>query len=128
MTKLYAQTSGTQTTNASSPVPMPGLSIQVPEGVDDAALIILNVPNPYAEGNNYPGGWFGISVDGKILAPYASFTYGEPQPASFNRMPTTLVALVPLTTSVQTVQAVWQGIRGSTVIIDSPASLSGILT
>ncbi len=125
MPTYYAQTSGSQTTNATSPVPMPGLSFQIPEGVDDNAIVTLNVPNPYAQGNNYPGGWFGISVNGNVLPAYATFTYGIQNPPSTNRMPTTLVVSVPLTGAAQTVQAVWQGIRGSTVIIDSPASLSG---
>jgi hypothetical protein len=35
---------------------------------------------------------------------------------------------VPLITATQTVAAVWSGVRGSTVIIDTPATLSAILT
>jgi hypothetical protein len=42
-------------------------------------------------------------------------------------MPTTLVAGVPLTNKPQTVTALWSGVRGSTVIIDSPATLSAVL-
>jgi len=56
---LYAQSSGTHSTNSSTLVPIPGLSITVPEGVGISALIILNVPNPYATGIDYPGGTFG---------------------------------------------------------------------
>ena len=123
----YAQTSGTHQTNSSSPVPIPGLGFQIPQGVKDNIIVILDVPNPYAQGNNFPGGWFGIAVNGKIQPAYASFTYGVQVPQSFNRMPTTLVVSVPLGGAPQTVQAMWSGIRGSTVIIDSPATLSGLL-
>ena len=50
-----------------------------------------------------------------------------PAPASFNRMPTTLIVSVALGLKPQTIQARWQGARGSTVIIGSPSSLSGII-
>ncbi len=127
MPTYYAQTSGTQTTNATSPTPMPGLSIKIPAGVQDNAIVTLNVPNPYAQGNDYPGGWFGISVNGNVLPAIAVFTYGIQNPPSTNRMPTTLVVAVPLANAPQNVQAVWQGIRGSTVVIDTPASLSAVI-
>jgi hypothetical protein len=44
------------------------------------------------------------------------------------RIPTTLVVAVPLTMKPQTVLAMWQNVRGSTVNIDSPATLSAILS
>jgi mannose-binding lectin len=124
---LYAQTSGTQQTNSATFVPIPGLTLTVPEGVDASALVILNVPLPYAQGNNYPGGTFGITVDGTASPVVAGFTYNDQNPGSTGRIPTTLVVSVPLTNSAQTIAAVWYGVRGSTVIIDSPATLSAIL-
>jgi hypothetical protein len=124
---LYAQTSGTLTTNSDSFVPIPGLTFSIPEGVGDTALVILNLPMPYATGNNYPGGTLGISVNGTVSPVVASFTYNEQNPASTGRIPTTLVVSVPLTQAgSQTIQAVWYGVRGSTVIIDSPATLSAV--
>jgi hypothetical protein len=127
MTVLYAQTSGTQTANAGSLTPIPGLSLTVPEGVQVSTLVILNLPNPYAQGNDYPGGVLGISVNGTVSLVQASFTYGIQNPPSTNRMPTTLVVAVPLTLQQQTIQALWCGVRGSTVVIDSPATLSVVL-
>jgi hypothetical protein len=94
---LYAQTSGTLTTNSDSFVPIPGLTFSIPEGVGDTALVILNLPMPYATGNNYPGGTLGISVNGTVSPVVASFTYNEQNPASTGRIPTTLVVSVPLT-------------------------------
>jgi mannose-binding lectin len=126
MSILYAQTSGTHSTNSANFVPIPGLSLTLPEGVQDSVLVILNLPNPYAQGNNYPGANLGISVNGTTLPIIACFTYGIQNPPSTNRMPTTLVAAVPLTIKPQTVQGMWCGVRGSNVIIDSPASLSVI--
>jgi len=87
---LYAQTTGTHTTNSASFAPMPSLSLTLPEGVKETALIILNVPNPYATGNSNPGGTFAISVGGVVQTPVASFTYNETAPSSFGRIPTTL--------------------------------------
>lgn len=127
MSVLYAQTSGTLQTNSATFTPIPGLALTLPEGVNDEVLVILNLPNPYAQGNNYPGANLGIAVNGTTLPMIACFTYGVQVPASTNRMPTTLVVGVPLTMKPQTVQGMWQGVRGSTVIIDSPSSLSVII-
>src|ERR1700759_1965749 len=124
---MYAQTSGTQSTTAGSFVAIPGLSITLPEGVDTTAIVILNLPNPYAQGNNFPGGMLGISVNGTVSPVQASFTYNEQNPVSTGRIPTTLVVGVPLGQKAQTVQGVWFGVRGSKVIIDSPATLTAIL-
>jgi len=124
MGSVYVQTSGQLTTNSGSFVPLPGLKLQLPEGVGDVAIVTLNLPRPYATGNNYPGGIFGISVDGKQVPNVAGFSYSV-QNAN-NRIPTTLVVGVPLTMKHQTVQALWQSERGSTVILDSPCTLSAI--
>ena len=124
---LYAQTSGTLSTNSGSFTPIPGLSLALPEGVGVTAVVILNLPNPYATGNSNPGGMFGITVNGTLQPAVASFTYNETNPPSTGRIPTTLVVGVPLTTGAQTAQAVWYGVRGSTVHLDTPATLSVLL-
>ena len=82
---------------------------------------------PYSPGNNNPGGTFGISINGTMSPVVAGFTYNEQQPTSYGRIPTTLVVGVPLDMKAQTITAMWQNVRGSTVIIDSPATLSAIL-
>jgi hypothetical protein len=116
---IYAQSSGTPSTNSGNWTAMPGLAIKQPQGIGDSALLILNVPNPYATGSNNPGGNFGFQVDGKVIAVYGSFTYNEQNPPSTGRVPTTVVASVPLSQSATTsVVAVWSGIRGGTVHID----------
>jgi hypothetical protein len=126
MAILYAATGGQQT-NSGSFVPIPGLTLTLPGGVDTVAIVTLNLPNPYATGNNYPGGTLGITVNGTLSPVQAVFTYNEQSPPSTGRMPTTLVVGVPLTQATQTVQAVWFGVRGSTVITDSPSTLSAVL-
>jgi hypothetical protein len=124
---LYAQTSGTHQTNSANWTAIPGLTLTLPEGVGASALIILNAPNPYATGNSNPGGNFGVSVNGALSAVVATFTYNEAQPTSYGRIPTTLVLSVPLGNKTQTIIGMWSNVRGSTVIIDSPATLSAIL-
>jgi hypothetical protein len=124
---LYAQTSGTHSTNSGSYVAIPGLALTIPEGVGTVAIIILNLPSPYAQGNNFPGGNLGIAVNGTVSPVQASFTYNEQTPQSTGRMPTTLVVGVPLGQKPQTVTGMWSGVRGSNVIIDSPATLTAIL-
>ena len=91
----------------------------------DDAIIILNVPWPYAGGPDYPGGSFGIEVDGKLSPVIAGFTYNKIDGNA--RVPTTLVVGVPLGNKEQTITAVWQNVRGSNVTIDTPASLTSIM-
>ena len=124
---ISAQTSGNQSTNNASWTPIPGLSVKVPEIVGQAVLFVLNVPNPYANGNNYPGGNFGIYFDGEMQGPTASFTYSQQSPSTPGRVPTTLyVAAVLSGKGPTTVTAMWSAIRNSTVHIDSPATLTMI--
>jgi hypothetical protein len=125
---LYAQSSGTHSTNSGSWSAIPGLTVTLPGGVGITAIVILNVPNPYAQGNNLPGGTFGVQVGNTVQAVTATFTYNEAQPQSFGRVPTTLVVGVPLIQTPQTVTAVWQSVRNSNVIIDSPATLTVLTT
>ena len=127
MMALYAQTSGPLSTSSGSFVPIPGLSIPLPIGVDTLAMVVLNVPNPSATGNDFPGGTFGIAVNGQVSAVTATFTYNEQNPQSTGRVPTTLVVGVPLGNNPQTVTGVWFGVRGSTVHLDSPATLSSTI-
>lgn len=123
----YVQVSGPLQTNSATWTPIPGLTLTIPEGVGIEAIVIVNLPNPYATGNNYPGGNIGVSVNGSVLPMSACFTYDSQQPQSTGRKPTTLVVGVPLAQAPQQVQAVWSGVRGSTVIIDSPASMTVIM-
>ena len=124
---ISAQSSGSQSTNQSAWTPMPGLSIKIPGGVGETVLAILNVPNPYASGNSNPGGNFGIQVNGALQPAYASFTYNEVNPPSTGRIPTTLcVPIVVNSKDPLVITAVWSNVRGSTVHIDSPATLTVI--
>ena len=122
----YAQTSGTHSTNSGSFVPIPGLSLTLPGGAGGSMLVILNLPNPYATGNNYPGATFGISAGGTMSPVVGCFTSGEQSPSSSGRVPTTLIVSIPLTDASQTVTAMWSGVRGSNVIIDTPATLTAM--
>ena len=125
---LYAQTDGKQhSTNSGSWSAIPGLSFSIPEGVGTMAIVTLNVPNPYAQGNQNPGGVFGISIDGTMSPVIGVFTYNEANPPSTGRVPVTVVVGVPLGSKQQTITGMWQNVRSSNVIIDSPATLSAIL-
>ena len=124
----FAETTGTHSTNAPVWTPIPGLVVKLPRGAGEQALLILNVPNPYATGNDFPGGNFGLRVNGTMLAAYASFTYNEQRPQATGRIPTTLCAAAPVSqTGDSLVEAVWSGVRQSTVHIDSPATLTALI-
>jgi hypothetical protein len=122
-----AQSSGTQSTSSSAWTAMPSLSVKIPGGVGETVLAILNVPNPYATGNSNPGGNFGIEVNGTVQPPVASFTYNEQVPPSTGRIPTTLCVPIQVNSKDPlVVTAVWSNVRGSTVHIDTPATLTVI--
>lgn len=125
---ISAQTNGNFSTNLAQWTPIPGLVLTVPEITREAIVFVLNVPNPYANGDNYPGGNFGIQYYGEMQGPFAAFTYSEKAPSSPGRVPTTLyVATVLTRPGPTTVTAMWSSIRNSTVRIDSPATLTMIL-
>jgi hypothetical protein len=126
---FYAQTKpARQTTNDQAWAAMEGLDIALPvaDPNHDRALITLNVPNPYATGDNSPAGDFALWINGSVVEnmPIACFSYST---NGSSRVPTTLVAEVKLGSSPISVQAVWKSIRNSTVIVDSPCSLSAVL-
>jgi len=43
---VYAQSTGTQNTKSGSWTPIPGLTVKIPRGVGESAMLTLNVPNP----------------------------------------------------------------------------------
>jgi hypothetical protein len=67
---------------------------------------------------------FRIGLNGAVLPVEASFSYSVQNGNS--RIPTTLVVGVPLMMTKQIIQAMWHNVRGSTVILDSSATLSAV--
>lgn len=130
MTILSVEIRSVQVVQSETWIDIPGLSFQLPAASPTIghALVILNVPQPYAVGSNYPGLDFAIEVgsSGNIVA-NGGFTYIDKQPESFARQPTTLVVRVNLGKRQQVVNAKWRTVRVSTGHIDSFASLSAIL-
>ena len=92
------------------------------------AIVTLNVPNPYAQGNQNPGGVLRISIDGTMSPVIGVFTYNEANPPSTGRVPVTVVVERAAGGEQQTITGMWQNVRSHNVIIDSPATLSAILT
>ena len=127
MPVLYAQTSGSLSTNASAIYALPGLALELPEGDAVTASVTLNLPSPYAEGNDFPGADHRPFGERLNLARGGELHLQRAKAHAFNRMPTTLVVGIPLTLNAQKVVAVWYGVRGSTVKLDSPATLSAVI-
>lgn len=122
---LYAEFKGQQQFLGLTPIP--GLSLTIPEGVGDDALVILNVPASWAVIANFTngqGGRFGISVDGVTLPNYAGYNYLTSMWLQNvqGRTPATLVVGIPLKLKTQTVVGL-----AANCIIDSPASLSVLI-
>jgi hypothetical protein len=125
---LFAKITTAPPTTSNQFVDIPGLGFQIPamSSTRTKALVILDVPEPFATGSDFPGTIFAVRVNATRVAE-GGFTYSSKNPESTGRMPTTLVAVVPLTTQPQFVQAQWISVRGSTNRIDSFASLSAVI-
>ena len=108
-------------------VDIPGLYIDIAKaGIRDGKLqVILNVPTPYATGNNFPGIYFAIATNKGTVAD-GCFTYSSKVPEATGRMPFTLVATIDVGNGVTFVKGQWKSVRGSAMHIDSYASLSAI--
>lgn len=78
MSIISVQTTAPAKVHADQFVEMPGLSLNLPPAstTQTKALVILNVPEPYAKGDNFPGIIFGISVGGSMIAT-GGFTYSQ---------------------------------------------------
>ncbi|WP_027810157.1 fucose-binding lectin II [Burkholderia cenocepacia] len=108
-------------------VDIPGLYLDIAKAeIRDGKLqVILNVPTPYATGNNFPGIYFAIATNRGVVAD-GCFTYSSKVPESTGRMPFTLVATIDPGSGVTFVKGQWKSVRGSAMHIDSYASLSAI--
>ncbi|OTA16248.1 hypothetical protein Xvie_02018 [Xenorhabdus vietnamensis] len=117
-------------TSSQNYVDIPGLMLDVSKYSNSpglTALITLNIPTPYSSGNNYPGGNFIIITDqGEQLA-YGGFTYSNKTPEAYGRMPFTLITSCSLASNISIIKAQWSNVRGSTVHIDSYASISAVI-
>ncbi|WP_233980796.1 hypothetical protein [Pectobacterium versatile] len=110
---------------------IPGLSLSLKDlarSGSKEALVTLTVPSPYATGNNNPGIDFAITINGNILS-FGSVSYSDKHPASPGRIPFSIQIFVDLQNHGQsgTIQAQWKSVRGSTVHIDSPCSISAVV-
>ncbi|VBB15605.1 fucose-binding lectin II [Burkholderia stabilis] len=108
-------------------VDIPGLHLDIAkENIRDGKLLVtLNVPTPYATGDNYPGIYFAIVTDKGLVAD-GCFTHSTKAPETSGRVPFTLVAAIDVDSSVTFVKGQWKSVRSSTMHIDSFASLSAI--
>lgn len=128
---LYAETAGTISTNSGNWTNIPGLQFTLPavSAGQTQALVTVNLPNPYATGSDNPGGYVGVSVNGSVLVSVGCFTTETKSPGNTGRIPTTLIVRVRLLNgNTQLITAVWQSVRGSNVVIDTPASLSAVIS
>lgn len=125
---ISSQITSAPTMNSPQFVDIPGLTITLPAAnpAQSVALVTLNVPHPYASGNDFPGLRFAINAAGTVVAD-GGFSYELQAPPSFGRTPITIVVRVPLTGFTQTVKAQWVSVRNSTGHIDSFASISAIV-
>jgi hypothetical protein len=127
MSVMFVQTTKYHQTASATFIPIPELSLTLPEGAMEQALLILNVPSAQAvgESNFGTGGRFGVAVDGVALSAFADFNV--PNGTGW-RVPVTLVVAVPLAGKQQVIQALYRANPGATCRLgESPASLSAFV-
>ena len=128
MSKIFSTSTSGDPTHLGDYGDIPGMKLEIPSGAAASrAAVIFNLPQPYAEGNDFPGGNFRIMFnDAQVVE--GCFTYSEKQPASTGRMPlalTTSINLVP--GRLNQIEVEWAGIRGSRVHLGGSASLIAIV-
>ncbi len=104
------------------------------------AIITLNVPRPYAEGNDFPGVDFGIRVrnletNEEHTIAEGGFTYESKTPESTARCPTTVVGSIRMDNLKNTVgiYGMWRAVKrpGDSSCfghIDSLCSISAVVS
>lgn len=124
-TGLFKQINGDPTTTSGSYTDIENLNLILPAQADsNAALVTLNIPQPYADGGDSNGIAYQIDVDGssQITGAWTN------QSSQNGRSPFTLVTMVPLKSgATQFVQAQWSAVRGATAHLGGSASLSAVL-
>jgi hypothetical protein len=123
-TAFFKQVTVDQETTIDGFTDIEGLCVKLPPASSqlNAALVTLNVSEPYVEGGVSNGIRYQIDVDGHSQV-VGAFTNGTSQDG---RSPFTMVTLIPLTSSQQHVQAQWLALKGATAHLGSSASLSGV--
>ncbi|WP_241302080.1 fucose-binding lectin II [Burkholderia stabilis] len=108
-------------------VDIPGLYLDLAkENIREGKLLVtLNVPTPYATGNNFPGIIFSVTTNKGSVAD-GSFSYFSKVPENPSRTPFTLVVAIDAADGHTFVKGQWKSVRGSAMHIDSFASLSAI--
>lgn len=122
---FFTQASTDQTTNSGTFGDIEGLSFTLPAAQPEynAALVTLNVSQPYVDGGDSNGISYQIDANGVSQATGA----WSNQTSQNGRSPFTLVAKVPLTSGSQFLQAQWLSVRGGTAHLGGSASLSAVL-
>ena len=123
---LYVQTTREHTTNSRGPTPIPELSLELPEGAGEQAIIILNT-QAMASGSTLLEGYFKVSVDGVMLPQLAEFSSNFSAANNRFTIPCTLVAAVPLKLQPQKVQALWFLEQASAQLTIRISSLTAIM-
>ena len=126
MPLAFVETTKAHGTSSAAPVPIPELSLALPEGAGEQALVILNLPNVYvmkATGGDPGGAMFHILVNGTALRAYALINPTPTNATNKGQQTVTLVVAVPLKFEAQTITATWQTTNGFTVVAET-ASLS----
>ena len=127
----YAQLTAGFFTDAQTPIPVPALVITLPAEAptQKEALITLDMPNLFLGGKAVGGtlgGQVAVFVDGTSVAAGQISDDSAALPGD-GRKTVVLVVKVPLRSFQQTVEAKWNGVRGSSIATDTFASLSATL-
>ncbi len=118
-----------QSVATSNFIDIEGLALTLPPASSQlkSALILLNVPLPYVEGNDSPELMFNIDCDGRSVATRGFGSYKQTT-SRLGREPFTMVVEIPLRPDAESsIHAQWAGVKGSIGRISSFASISAIV-
>lgn len=130
---LYASTTAAQSTTSPALVPVTGLSFNLPaqSANQNFAIVTLNMPNLFLSGTpslGTLGGEVGVLLSGETYPALGQISADVNGALADGRKPISVVVKIPLTSEIQSLQAVWSGVRNATINTDTFASMSAIMT
>lgn len=133
VSSLFVDSITPQSTSSQTPVDVTGLNFNLPASSTTAkfALITLTMPNLYLSGTpttSSLGGTVSLLLSGVNTIASAQISNDVIGSGNSGRKAISLVVKVSLLNGVQSIQAVWSGVRGATINTDTFSSLSAVLT
>jgi hypothetical protein len=131
---LYVEQDGVLSTNSQTPVPIAGLTFDIPaeSAKQKFAIVTLDLTNLYLSGTPTAGqslgGQVSVLLSGVTTVATGFISNDVTGGGREGRKSSVLVVKISLLSGPQSVEAEWNGVRNATINTDTFASMSAIMT